>query len=226
MKKLLSIPILAAALLPAAPASAEPVGVYVAPRLSSGTVSFHFKAPAYNNYSYGSQKEWAWGSALAVGYDFHPSLQIPVRLELEYHTLSDVEHSRKHYYPGGHWKEKSTLGISTLFVNAYFDWHNPSRFTPYASVGLGRSSLTAKLKEVEPGWSDYVYGKKTTTNTAWNIGFGSALRLSDTISFDLGYRYANLGKAKTKHYEDDPDDYVKTNNVDTHQLLLGAKFSF
>ena len=221
-QKFLSVSILAAALLPAAPASAEPIGVYVAPRLSSGTVSFHFKGPAWN-WDYGSHTQWTWGGALAVGYDFHPSQQIPLRVELEYHKLGDAEHTRKYRY----WEAKSTLGASTLFVNAYFDWHNPSRFTPYASVGLGRSSLTAKMKESEPGWPADVYGKKTTTNTAWNIGFGSALRLSDTISLDLGYRYANLGKAKTKLLDTtDPDDYVKTNTVDTHQLLLGAKFSF
>lgn len=217
---------LVAALLPALPVAAEPIGVYVAPRLSGGAVSFHFKGPAYD-WDYGARTKWTHGGALALGYDFHPSLKIPVRVELEYHALGDAEHTRTYRYPGGHWKAKSTLGGSTVFVNAYYDWHNTSRFTPYASLGLGKSSLIAKMKESDSGGPDEVYGKKTTVNTAWHIGFGSALTLSETIALDLGYRYARLGKAKTKLLDTaDPDDYVKTNNVETHQLLLGAKFSF
>jgi opacity protein-like surface antigen len=226
MKKLFPVWALAAILLPALPASAEPIGVYVAPRLSGGLASFHFKGPAYD-WDYGSHSEWAYGGALAVGYDFHPSLRIPLRVELEYHKLGDVEHSETYHDLGGSWKGKSTLGISTLFVNGYFDWHNPSQFTPYVSLGLGRSSLSAKMKESDSWWGTEVYGRKTTTNFSWNIGFGSALQLSDTISLDLGYRYANLGKAKSKLLDTtDPLDYVKTKNVETHQLLFGAKFSF
>ena len=157
MKKLLSIPILAAALLPAAPASAEPVGVYVAPSLSSGTVSFHFKAPAYNNYSYGSQKEWAWGSALAVGYDFHPSLQIPVRLELEYHTLSEVSQSADslakseierasftYYGPWPRSKETLLLCIADSLEAASRSLRNP---TAQSVEKLVDSIIDGKIKE-------------------------------------------------------------------------------
>jgi len=231
MKKFLLPLLLAGALLPVAPAVAEPLGVYVAPRLSAGQVEFHFKY-ADDGFSLGSREKWTYGGALAVGYDFHPSLKVPVRVELEYGKLSDVEHTKKD--SGGWWwgKIKSTLGVSTLFVNTYFDWHNHSAFTPYVSLGLGRSTLSAKVKDSwgGSGWQDqYVYGRKTTTNTAWNIGFGSALRLSDTVALDLGYRYADLGKARTKAEDPatwGPNDYFRTRKVETHQLLLGAKFIF
>jgi outer membrane autotransporter protein len=226
MKKFLPPLLLAAVVLPSIPASAEPLGVYVAPRLSASLVQFHFKAPAYDNWSYGSHEEWTYGGALAVGYDFHPSHKVPVRVELEYDKLSDVERSKK--YDGGWWKAKSTLGVSTLFVNTYFDFHNRSAFTPYVSLGVGKSFLSAKMTEtdyIDPD-DNYVYGKKTTTNTAWNIGLGSALRLSETISLDLGYRYSHLGKARTKSHEYDESDYAKSKNVETHQLIFGAKFMF
>ena len=249
MKNALSLSLLlAAALLPVAPVEAEPLGIYVAPRLVAGQL----KSQSQYAYSGSSQdqEKWTYGGALAVGYDFSPSLKFPLRVELEYGGLSDVKRNHNTHEVEEEYlyrydyrsKTKVTLGVRTLFVNAYFDWHNTSAFTPYASVGLGMSFLDAKAKATatetgyeignpSPIYSETnadTYGKKTTTNAAWNIGLGGALRLSDTVALDLGYRYANLGKAKTKL--DDPGwsskDYYKVKTVETHQLLLSARFTF
>jgi opacity protein-like surface antigen len=212
MKKFF-IPLLltTAVLLPAAPCAAESVGVYVAPRFTTGTVNFKDGTDL-----------WTSGGALAVGYDFHPTLKVPVRVELEYNTLADV---KKTYKDEG-WRSKATVGASTLFVNAYFDWHNSTAFIPYVNLGLGTSSLSVKGRGVDlDDGETYVWGKKTSTHTAWNIGLGSAWRLSETISLDLGYRYAHLGnKARTKADQDGDDAYIK--NIRTHQIILGAKFLF
>jgi outer membrane autotransporter protein len=151
-----------------------------------------------------------------------PALKVPLRVELEYNKLSDVKKTYTNEDEGDVYKSKVTIGASTLFVNAYFDWRNSTAFTPYVNLGLGTSFLSAKGKIVDlsDGETDN-FGRKTTTHTAWNIGLGSAWQLSDTISLDLGYRYANLGnKARTK----DDDAYIK--NIETHQFILGAKFLF
>jgi opacity protein-like surface antigen len=210
-KSLIPLLLATAALLPAAPCAAEPVGVYVAPRLSAGTV--HFRPSA---------NEWTYGGALAVGYDFRPALRVPLRVELEYNKLGDAKKSYTTEDEGDVYQDKITVGASTLFVNAYFDWHNSTAFTPYANLGFGTSSLSVKGKYVDLSDGETgVWRQKTSDHFAWNIGLGSAWRLSETISLDLGYRYANLGnKAQTK----DEDVYIK--NIGTHQLLLGAKFLF
>jgi opacity protein-like surface antigen len=218
MKKFF-IPLLltAAALLPAASCAAEPVGVYVAPRFTAGTV----------NFKHGSNTDvQTYGGALAVGYDFQPTLKVPLRVELEYNKLGDVKKNNHYEYEGDPYKAKITVGVSTLFVNAYFDWHNHTAFTPYVSLGLGTSLLSAKVKYVDLSDGEtYGWSKETTANTAWNIGLGSAWRLSDTISLDLGYRYADLGnRARTKADED--GDYERVKNIKTHQFILGAKFLF
>jgi opacity protein-like surface antigen len=74
------------------------------------------------------------------------------------------------------------------------------------------------------------FKEKTSTNFAWNLGIGAAWKLTDNIALDLGYRYANLGKAKTGYARDilgnNYDAWAKTNNVTTHQFLFGARFSF
>jgi opacity protein-like surface antigen len=223
MKKFF-IPLLltTAVLLPAAPCAAEPVGVYVAPRFTAGTVKF--------KYFDSNRSVQTSGGALAVGYDFHPTLKVPLRVELEYNNLGDVKKTDTDRGSWGEEKDKITLGASTLFVNTYFDWHNSSAFIPYVSLGLGTSSLSVKGKGVyrdNYSGSTYTYtsSEKTTTNTAWNIGIGSAWRLSETISLDLGYRYANLGN-KGRSKADEDDDYYKIKNIETHQFILGAKFLF
>jgi opacity protein-like surface antigen len=222
MKKFL-IPLLltTAVLLPAAPCAAEPVGVYVAPRLTTGTV----------NFKYDKDRElWTAGGALAVGYDFRPTLKVPLRVELEYNKLGDVSATDTASGAGWMEKDKVTVGASTLFVNTYFDWHNRSAFTPYVSLGLGTSFVSVKGKGTDRSAyysSSYSLDEKTTTHTAWNVGIGNAWRLSETISLDLGYRYANLGnKARSKAEEDDADDYYRIENIETHQFILGAKFLF
>jgi opacity protein-like surface antigen len=207
-----SIPLLLAALvlLPAAPRAAQAAGVYIAPRVSTGTV----------NFRHGTDL-WTSGGALAAGYDFHPVLNVPIRAELEYSGLGDVK--KTHKEAAG--KATATVGASALFVNAYYDWHNSTAFTPYVSLGLGTSLLSTKVKQVNLLTNRTVtWGRQTTTNTAWNIGLGGSLRLSETIALDLGYRYANLGnKAHTKS-EGGYRLYVE--DVETHQVFLGAKFSF
>jgi opacity protein-like surface antigen len=226
MKKSL-IPLLLATatiLLPAAPCAAEPVGVYVAPRFTTGTVNF--RHVDWDNNSSSATASTS-GGALAVGYDFRPTLKVPVRVEVEYSTLGKVKKSKtERTYHQWDYKSKVTVGTSALFANAYFDWHNGTAFTPYVNLGLGTSFLSVKGKTVDPkdGYA-YTNSRKTSVHSALNIGLGSAWRLSETISLDLGYRYARLGdKAKSKTDEDGDD--LKVEDVETHQFILGARFLF
>jgi opacity protein-like surface antigen len=224
--------LLSSALLPL-PSFAEGLaGVYVAPRLGYGSVHRTYKNS--DGEKIDSQTKSAAVLGLAAGYDFKKALSLPMRLELEYARLGST--SKKYHFNDGVDAEDSkiTLGASTLFANAYFDFHNPSAFTPYVSVGLGFSSLSAKASSVghfDGDGYDETYGKKTTTNFAWNLGVGAAWNITDRIALDLGYRYASLGKAKTKPGYDNIekesfDLWVKAERVTAHQFLLGARFTF
>ena len=59
------------------------------------------------------------------------------------------------------------------------------------------------------------------------------MNMIETVSIDLGYRYADFGKAKTKTFtgHDDVDNvnftiYGKAKRVAMHQFMLGARFTF
>jgi len=185
-----------------------------------------------------------FGGAIAVGYDFNKRLGVPVRLELEYALFSNAKakSSDRWREDSGDWERESstnTIGVQTLFANAYYDFHNSSAFTPYLGLGLGMAFVDMKesgsASRSESGvlesksWS---MGKKSSTNFAWNLGAGVAYAFTDNVSLDLGYRFVGLGKGKTKKgsFIDDDDNVWrgqnKTSNLYMHQVALGLRFSF
>ena len=74
-------------------------------------------------------------------------------------------------------------------------------------------------------------GSKTVTNFAWNIGLGLGYQITNNIALDVGYRFADLGKVKTKWYNwtwSEPGDGwgLETKRIYQHQFSMGARFTF
>ena len=68
---------------------------------------------------------------------------------------------------------------------------------------------------------------KTKTNFAWNIGAGAAWKITDLISLDLGYRYADFGKVSVTNYVDANNDLYNLDvKVKSHDVMLGLRFTF
>lgn len=65
----------------------------------------------------------AAGGALAIGYDFHSRFDIPARTELEYAAFGQIKADRRRYDASGTWMIENKLGIQSLFVNIYHDFH-------------------------------------------------------------------------------------------------------
>lgn len=225
-------------------AETEPAGqtgVYVTPKFIYGIGTFKGKVidSAEGTLASKSATENAFGGGIALGYDFSKRLDVPVRVELEYSATSKMDRkmtsSWSDEYGEGYEDFKMKIDVQSLFFNAYYDFKNTTSFTPYIGAGVGLAFVGAKTsvnshEEGEPDESDS-FGKKTRTNFAWNVGLGCAYALNDTVSIDLGYRYADFGKAKTKSYSGVDDGqpftvYGKAQNVAMHQFMLGARFTF
>ncbi|MCL1824942.1 MAG: outer membrane beta-barrel protein [Betaproteobacteria bacterium] len=224
-----SVGLLTLAVLLAAPslAIADGIGLYIAPKLIDGYARMQDVkdvSPSGDVNRKWSDNDSTFGAALTLGYDFHQKFQIPLRADLEYAAFGNVTGKETWRSFGGKFSYKQTLKIQTLFLNAYYDFRNRSAFTPYAGGGFGLASIKANGR-YETYWSySDSYGAKSTTNFAWNIGGGVAYKVSEQFSLDLGYRFAGLGKAKTK-----VDEYgyvLKTRDVYMSQFLLGARFTF
>jgi opacity protein-like surface antigen len=245
---------------PPLPVAAGQLGIYVAPKFiigftqmqgmkTNGVYAPYTEVPF--SHKIGNKTDNAFGGALAVGYDFNKKFQVPVRTELEYSIFSEVSGKKSSdnfldYGPNYSASAKQKLQIQTLFLNAYYDFHNDTAFTPYIGGGLGLAFINSKgsfTYAVQPPavTDDFKYalspGSKNSTNFAWNIGAGVAYDINDNISLDLGYRFAGLGKAETKSASGVFDVNVqnadvsltakgKTSNVYMHQVMLGLRFTF
>lgn len=225
-------------------AETEPAGqtgVYVTPKFIYGIGTFKGKVidSAEGTLASKSATENAFGGGIALGYDFSKRLDVPVRVELEYSATSKMDRKMSSSWSDedseGYEDFKMKIDVQSLFFNAYYDFKNTTSFTPYIGAGVGLAFVGAKtsVNSHEEGESDesYSLGKKTRTNFAWNVGLGCAYALNDTVSIDLGYRYADFGKAKTKSYSGVDDGqpftvYGKAQNVAMHQFMLGARFTF
>lgn len=213
MKK--SIVIMLCLMLLPSSAFAADLGIYLEPKLFYGyTVMDTMKG----NYDGGKVKsdddDNVFGAGLAVGYDFSSKFALPIRAELEFSYFTEAEGSfSKH----GH-KVKNDLDIGTLFANAYWDFENSTKFTPYVGLGLGMAFIESDGKVDGVSVSD-----KTTTNFAWNAGAGLGYAIIDNLDVSLGYRFAYLGDAKTKSrgaYK------AKSEDIYMHQVNLGLRYTF
>lgn len=142
------------------------------------------------------------GGGVAVGYDFYPAHQVPIRAELEYALRSDSKTSwdmdntitSTQFTKDWNGTMKAKWNLQTLFMNAYYDFHNDTAFTPYVGAGIGLGfihsaySFDARGKSYtyHKSWSDY------QTVLAWNVGVGCNYAITDNLSVDLAYRFVGL----------------------------------
>lgn len=118
----------------------------------------------------------------------------------------------------------------TLMINGYYDIEASDSITPYITAGVGVARNNAgTLVSNSPGLLNATYNSKTSTNLAWQIGAGTAFRLSDNTSLDIGYKYVNLGKIKTGAGVLTPGKFNMTaakTKLRAQEITAGIRFDF
>ena len=201
-------------LLPAGAVAAE-TGVYVAPKFAlnvqhaEGNLSFE-------GQSLGSESKTGAraGGALAVGYDFAPLFQVPVRAELEYGAYGDVS---KTVDMGGGIAFKGTMGFQTLLANVYWDITEWNGFTPYLGAGIGMAFLKTEGEASVMGFSESE--KNTDTVFAGQVGLGCSYAFTENISADFGYRFLMMGDGDVEK----SGVRLDSEENHAHQFMLGLR---
>lgn len=204
-------------------ARAEQLGVYVAPKFVLNVQ--HSKAElSYLGQKIGSDSKTAAraGGALAIGYDFAPAFDVPVRAELEYGAYGRIS---KTSGDGDH-AVHAKVGLQTLLANVYWDittWHD---FTPYIGAGLGMAFLKTEGNVNHTGISADLLGSKSDTDTvfAGQIGLGCSYAFTENISADIGYRFLTMDNGNVSGIA----DAMKLNSKDNyvHQFMMGLRVTF
>ncbi|MDR1777890.1 MAG: outer membrane beta-barrel protein [Desulfovibrio sp.] len=224
-----------------APASAEVKGVYgglkfIDSIFSTGSMSRSgYVASETSSYSQNTI-----GGGIFVGYDFFPQNQVPVRAEIEYAIRTNANTSwDKSYVALGHTLKGELEGqwnLQTLFLNAYWDFHNSTAFTPYIGAGIGMGFINSRYN-LSASLDGYNFYDHSTTNTqtvfAWNVGVGCSYAFTENLSADLAYRFVGLGYTETEKTVGITDG---TNSISEKQKIgfapyanefsLGLRFTF
>lgn len=164
------------------------------------------------------------GGGVFVGYDFYPMHQVPVRAEIEYaiRTNSETDWDLK-----GNAKAASLKGqwnLQTLFLNAYWDFHNDTAFTPYVGAGVGMGFIQSKYEMEIRGFGSDSYNE-TNTVFAWNAGAGVAYAITDNLSADLAYRFVGLGYHENEKTVDNTKFKVGMAPY-ANEFSLGIRYTF
>jgi opacity protein-like surface antigen len=130
-----------------------------------------------------------------------------VRLEAEgFYTTSDVDNASLPRFAPAEIRFTSVAATGAL-INAYYDINFGSPFVPYVSAGLGGANVEVERKD----------RTADETGLAYAFGAGAAYAFNNNFSLDLSYRYFAT--------EDLEFDYLDLSYA-SHQVLLGARFSF
>ncbi len=200
-------------------------GVYIAPKLLIGSQHsdiglINSDDKYYDKVDFGDA---AISFGLAVGYDITKN----IRTELEYLYFTEQELSYSESLFGSTFSITAKNSISTLLINAYYDFNNTSKMTPYLGAGIGIASNKVSVSYSIDTFSDSIKTDSSLT-FAGNITAGISLAMTDSFSLDMSGRYILLGKGKTKSFDlfDDGDYIGHTSNVSFTVFAIGARYTF
>ena len=120
-----------------------------------------------------------------------------------------------------------------FLANGYWDigtWHG---FTPYVGAGIGTAAISIDgFKDVNLVNNGLAFASDNTEwNFAWALHAGFSYDLTDDLKFDFGYRYTDLGDAKTgtvRTYDPSvgPFGPTKFKDITSHDVHVGLRWSF
>ena len=129
-----------------------------------------------------------------------------VRVELEYNQNENVESTL-------YGVAKAEVETQSVMLNGYYDIDTGTKLTPYVGGGLGY----AKVKGIMTIPAASYYESMDDNNFAWQLGAGVGYAVTENVTVDAGYRYADYG------------DFSKndvTLDTSAHELYVGARYTF
>lgn len=171
----------------------------------------------------------AWMIGAGVGYKWNDYFRTD--LTIDYETAAQAKgYAVCGTCTGGFSQESADIDVWTTMINAYWDigtWYN---FTPYVGAGIGAAYVRASnAVAVNPGGATTSYdGTNSEWNFAWALMAGTSYAFTPNWSLDLGYRYKNLGTAKTVRYHNTGTggSRVKFEDLVAHEARIGVRYNF
>ncbi len=217
MKRWITALVLAMALLAPSTSSAYQ-GFYLTPKFlmtvqNTGTVE---RSHSLAGTGFGEYSQFTLGGALAAGYDLWPVYMVPVRVDVELALRGNSEYEEA----GPRGTTSLTTNSTTLLLNAYYDFHNSTDFTPYVGGGIGMAFNYLGVDYHDRNGDANSFDDRVT-NFAWQIGAGVAYSFNENMSVDVSYRYLDLGHTEVS--QGNRNVSIRPYN---HEFGVGLRFGF
>jgi opacity protein-like surface antigen len=173
-----------------------------------------------------------------IGYKFNPWVRVDVTGE--YRFQSDFR-GLDYYTDAG---LPSGIGANVYdgnktewlaLANAYIDLPKLGIMTPFVGAGVGGARIKiadfTDFNPVVPFTATGISGDTSTWNFAWALYAGLAFEVSPQWTFEVGYRYLNLGDADTEDlttlegvsFQDNPYNF---GSITSHDVKVGVRYQF
>ncbi|EPF20155.1 Adhesin/invasin protein PagN [Cedecea davisae] len=178
--------------------------------------------PGVGQFVDGKEKDRLGGASLAAGYQYGNGW----RTEGEYTFRQKTEFSSgSTAFPTSYNHLK--LKTERLMLNVYRDYELGYGVSLFGTAGLG----VAKVKA--GGWQGNTsreYASSTQNNLAWSLGAGVSYSPLERLSFDIGYRYVDMGKIESGYntfgnVRGLKDEQMKA-RLATSEFTLGTRYLF
>jgi len=191
----------------------------------NGSPTDYLKAKPKNNLTYG----------LAIGYRFNDKFRADVNGQircLDYKASGSVPIAGAGTGTAQVQQNQQIKNYS-LFFNGYYDIAMVSMFTPYVTAGFGYAynNANALASQSNPASGSFTATGKNTSNFAWNVGAGTAVKLHANVDLDIAYRYVSLGKVRINSTSIGRGlAAIQVNplpqSISAHQLTAGLTYKF
>ncbi len=130
-------------------------------------------------------------------------------------------------------KVDQDISSNLLTLNANYNLPKYSVISPFVTAGFGiASNETSDYVQITPGSGTSTRFGKTTYNYAWNVGLGTEIDTGTPVDLTLGYKYFDLGQAKTHSVAFTSAGTITTNrsviktDLKAHAVMAGIKYKF
>ena len=229
--------------LPAlANAESNKKGIYLSGKMGASIMQLSNQQFMYSGYADANENGTAkghshrravFGGGAALGYNFNPQFDIPVRAEFDITVRGDMDNT---YNIQNRIRQgvtqtrdiKNQVKLNTFMVNGYYDFYNTSSFTPYLTAGIGLASVDLKTTRTDTRNGRVTQNEShshISNNVAWSVGVGVDYALNDNVNLGLNYRYLDAGKADVSSVVGEGDHTSKV-NVTSNDIMLGITYQF
>lgn len=175
---------------------------------------------------------------IGAGYQFNSFLRADVTGEYRFASSFRILEQTTGPAPAtpanpGYNIARGRLSAGVVMANAYVDlgtWH---RITPYIGGGVGIAALTTS-DVTDRGFGAFAGGfgraaDRTQYNFAWALHAGLSYDLSANLKADVGYRYLNMGTARSSNVVCSvpcTTYRAEIKGLDSHDLRIGLRYVF